>query len=123
LDGAENQRHKVSDVIKAWEECANITFKLVNSLPATVYVTFTGPIPYTTPVTDGKTTGKKSPTLYLYGTADNNTLTPSEKGNILHEFGHILGLAHEHISPDKNQKYRLKKTGTLRRLMPDVNSR
>jgi hypothetical protein len=123
LDGTENQRHKVSDAIKAWEECANITFQLVTSLPANVCITFIGPLPYTTPVKDAKTTEKKNPTLYLYGTADDNILTPSEKGNILHEFGHILGLAHEHLSPDKKQKYRLKETGTLRWLIPEVNSR
>jgi Astacin (Peptidase family M12A) len=114
LDGTENQRRKVSNVIKAWEECANITFKLVNSLPAIVRITFTGPYPYSTSVTDGKTAGKKNPTMCLCGTADNNILVPSEKGIILHEFGHILGLGHEHRSPDMKQKYRLKVPGTLR---------
>jgi Astacin (Peptidase family M12A) len=113
-DGAENQRRKVSDVIKAWEGCANITFKLVNSLPATVCITFTGPYPYSTPLTDGKTTGKQNLTMCLCGTANNNILTPTEKGNILHEFGHILGLGHEHLSPDMKQKYTLKEAGTLR---------
>jgi Astacin (Peptidase family M12A) len=114
LDGAENQRRKVSDVIKAWEECANITFKLVNSLPATVCITFAGQNPYSTSATDGKATGKKDLTICLCGTTDNNFLPPTEKGNILHEFGHILGLAHEHLSPDMKQKYRLKEAGTLR---------
>jgi Astacin (Peptidase family M12A) len=113
LDGTENQRRKVSDVIKAWEECANITFKLVNSLPATVCITFIGPHPYTTSVTDEKTTGKTSLTVCLCGTADNNILVPSEKGIILHEFGHVLGLGHEHLSPDMKNKYRLKEAGTL----------
>jgi Astacin (Peptidase family M12A) len=113
-DGTENQRHKVSDAIKAWEECTNITFKLVNSLPATVCITFAGPNPYSTSVTDGKTTGKKTPTLYLYGTADNDIFPPVEKGNILHQFGHVLGLGHEHLSPDMRHKYRLKEAGTLR---------
>jgi hypothetical protein len=63
LDGGKYQRLKVSDVIKAWEECANITFKLVNSLPANVCITFTCPHPYTIAVTDMKTTGKKNLTV------------------------------------------------------------
>jgi hypothetical protein len=111
LDGEENQWHKVSDVIKDWEECANITFKLVNSLPAIVRITFFGPYPYSTFVTDGRTTGMDNPTMCLCGTADNNILTPTEKGNILHEFGHILGLGHEHLSPGMKQKCTLKEAG------------
>ena len=82
----------------------------MNSLPATVCVTFAGPNPYSTSVTDGK----KSLTMCLCGTADNNILASTEKGNILHEFGHVLGLGHEHLSPDMKQKYRLKEAGTLR---------
>jgi Astacin (Peptidase family M12A) len=113
LDGEENQWRKVRDVIKAWEECANITFKLVESLPASVCITFIGPHPYTS-VTDEKTTGKINLTVCLCGTADNNILVPSEKGIILHEFGHVLGLGHEHLSPDMKNKYRLKEAGTLR---------
>jgi Astacin (Peptidase family M12A) len=110
LDGAETQRSKVSNAIKAWEECANITFKLVNSMPAAVHITFTGPFPYT----EERTTGKENQTVCLHGTTDNEALPPTEKGNILHEFGHILGLAHEHRSPDMKNKCRLRKAGTLR---------
>ena len=65
----------------------------MNSVLADVCITFTGPNPYSTSVT-------KNLTLYLYGTADNNILAPPEKGNILHEFGHILGLGNEQLSPD-----------------------
>jgi hypothetical protein len=119
LDGGEKQRRKVSDVIKAWEGCANVTFKPVNSIPADVCVTFMAPHPYT----EEKTTGKENLTICLYGTADDDNFPPTEKGNILHEFGHVLGLTHEHLSPDMKHKCRLRKAGTLRRLTPEVNSR
>ena len=110
LDGTRNQRRNVSDVIRAWEQCANISFKLVYSLPADVRITFIGPYPYPTSVM----AGKKNPNMYLYLTVDNNTLTPLEKGDILHEFGHILGLGFEHLSPDMKQHITLNEAGTLR---------
>jgi hypothetical protein len=106
----EDQRRKVSDVIKAWEECANITFEFVNSLPVDVCIMFIGPHPYYTSVADGETTGKKNRTMCLTGTADNNVLLPTEKRNILHEFGHILGLGH----PNMKLKITLKVAGMLR---------
>jgi hypothetical protein len=40
-----------------------------------------------------KTTGKENQTVCLYGTRDDDYFPPTEKGNILHEFGHVLGLA------------------------------
>jgi hypothetical protein len=110
LDGTENQWRKVSNVIKAWEECANITFQLVTSLPANVCITFISPYPYSTSVT----AGKKNPNMYLDGMADNKFLTLYEKGIILHEFGHILGLGYEHRSPDMKQQIALNEAGTLR---------
>jgi hypothetical protein len=83
----------------------------VNSLPADLHITFIGPYPYTTSVT---TTEMKNLTMCLCGTVDHNIFTPIEKGIILHEFGHVLGLANEHLSPDMKQKYTLKEAGTLR---------
>jgi Astacin (Peptidase family M12A) len=109
LDGTENQRRKVNNTIKTWEKCANITFKLVNSLSADVRITFEGRYPYT----QEKTTGKNQ-IVCLYGTADDDYFPPTEEGIILHEFGHVLGLVHEHLSPDMKHKCRLRKAGTLR---------
>ena len=39
------------------------------------------------------------------------TITESEKGIILHEFGHTLGLMHEHLSPVRGGTI-LKESGT-----------
>jgi hypothetical protein len=110
LDGTENQRRNVSDVIKAWEECANITFQLVTSLPADVRIKFINLYSYSTSVT----AGKKNPNMYLYRTVDNNTLTPFEKGDILRKFGRFLGLGLEYRSPDMKQHITLNEAGTLR---------
>jgi hypothetical protein len=35
---------------------------------------------------------------------DNDVISDSEKGVILHEFGHALGLVHEHQSPAREGK-------------------
>jgi hypothetical protein len=97
-ENPENQRRRVSDSTKAWKECSNVTFKLVNSLPADVCITFIGSYPYITSVTGMRTTGKKNLTMCLVGTADNNALQPSENGSIVHEFKRLLGLGHEHMT-------------------------
>lgn len=49
---------------------------------------------------------------WLDGGSD--TITDNERGVILHEFGHAIGLLHEHQSPLRSDKITLKEDGSCR---------
>ena len=49
---------------------------------------------------------------WLDGSSD--TITDNERGVILHEFGHAIGLLHEHQSPLRSDKITLKEGGSRR---------
>ena len=51
---------------------------------------------------------------WLDGSSD--TITDNERGVILHEFGHAIGLLHEHQSPLRSDKITLKEDGSCRTL-------
>ena len=48
---------------------------------------------------------QNSPSMHLYFSSSTDTAT--KKGLILHEFGHALGLVHEHQHPERNFEYDL----------------
>jgi len=56
----------------------------------------------------------RQPTMnlgWLSGLTD--AVSDTERGVILHEFGHVLGLLHEHQSPLRGNKIHLKQSGTF----------
>lgn len=58
--------------------------------------------------------GKSQPTMNLGWIADDVMLEDSERGVILHEFGHVLGLMHEHQNPAMAGVLTLKEDGESR---------
>lgn len=105
IGGSEYVRKKVETYSKEWENYANITFKYIKTGTADIIITFDKG-------ESGKTgrswshMGKQSQQLANLGKAtmnfgwfDDSTAEKEFSRTILHEFGHALGLEHEHVNP------------------------
>lgn len=115
LDGNEYVRNKVMENAEIWEEYANIDFVFVESGPAEIRISFT--IDNGSWSFFGKDSAIRSKIKTTNGTeyVSNNSgasmnfgwfndKTPEEefRRTTLHEFGHALGLHHEHQNKNQN---------------------
>jgi len=107
------QQDKVRQVIKEWEVYANVSFVFDNSpdSKAILRIAFlrrTGSWSYLgRDVELPKYSGKATMNLgWIDDTSEE--ISSSDKGTILHEFGHTLGLLHEHQSPIRGGKLTLR---------------
>jgi len=110
MDGSSELQAKVKEIAKQWETYANIKFNFDQSdASAVVRITFEGSGCYTTRCGNQLLldTDTSKHTMCLAG-AKSYFLSPSTENNrnfqrkVLHEFGHILGLQHEHQSPNSS---------------------
>ena len=97
--GTPKQQKKVDTVIPEWSQYANITFERVSdaAADAAVRITFdpqSGSWSYVGTVV--KTIVNPRITMNLGWIDDSDGLSPDEHGVIMHEWGHTLGLMHEH---------------------------
>lgn len=109
--GTPKQQAKVEEVIQEWTWYANITFEKSppKNSDATLRITFDptkGSWSYVG--NSAKSCVGPAPTINLGWISDTDTIAKKERGVILHEFGHVLGLMHEHESPARNASLRLK---------------
>jgi hypothetical protein len=120
LCGTPKQQAKVAAVvtenaISTWVDYANIKFQRLPDDRATSALVRIQFIPGTASWAyigqEGMKVGKTQPTMSLGWIADNAILDDSERGVILHEFGHVLGLMHEHQSPMMGGVITLKEDG------------
>ena len=113
--GNDVQHAKVDATIQEWQLYANIIFHKTDDQNATLRITFdktTGSWSYVGKQVTSVAAG--SPTMNLGWIDDESTtLQASDKGTILHEFGHVLGLQHEHQSPARGDTLTLNEDGKL----------
>jgi hypothetical protein len=100
--GHENQRKKVRETIPEWSQYANVTFKEAGKdEPAPIRITFDPSDGSWAIVGNHSCKEDEGRATMNLGWVNgfNSTLHREERAVILHEFGHALGMFHEHQSP------------------------
>jgi len=100
--GSEKVRNKVIQFANEWSKYANITFKFVDSGSAQIRISFVqGAGSYSYFGTDALRIAADQETMN-FGWFDDNTSDTEFSRTVTHEFGHALGMIHEHQHPLAN---------------------
>ncbi|ETS64624.1 hypothetical protein PaG_01094 [Moesziomyces aphidis] len=98
--GSNVQQDKVRNAIQEWSHYANVRFvEGVDPASCDIRITFDpkdGSWSYVG--TDSRIIEPRDATMNLAGLQASASMTANERASILHEFGHVLGLLHEHQS-------------------------
>ena len=99
IDGQPEVQAKVEAIAKEWEEFANLKLKFVTSGAAEIRISFLEKgFSWSTMGTDALTAGASEATM-MYGWLEPNTALREYQRVVRHEFGHAIGLIHEHQNP------------------------
>jgi serralysin len=98
LNGSTSDKELVRSLANQWTRYANLHFDWIEEGQAEIRITFRGSGNYSTLGTDAYfRTDQSQDTMSLSGLGND----PLRKNKIiLHEFGHAIGLQHEHLSPN-----------------------
>jgi hypothetical protein len=99
LDGLPTVQAKVQAIAKEWESLANLKLQFVNSGSAQLRISFAEKdFSWSTVGTDGLTVPTREPNMN-FGWLEPNTSLREYQRVVRHEFGHALGMIHEHQNP------------------------
>lgn len=105
MNGTDWQKGKVKQFAPLWSRFANVTFNFLDVGNGDVRISFDKKGSYSYIGTDAKNRKPLEETMNLGWI--NETKTEGQlKSVILHEFGHSLGLLHEHMNPMSNIKWK-----------------
>jgi len=100
LDGNAAVQAKVEAIAKEWEAIANLKLEFVTSGSAQIRISFAEEgFSWSTVGTDSMTVGSTKATMN-YGWLETDTPLREYQRVVRHEFGHALGMIHEHQNPD-----------------------
>lgn len=100
LDGDPAVQAKVQAIAREWEAIANLRFEFVAAGPAQIRISFAEKgFSWSTVGTDALTVRSTKPTMN-YGWLESDTPLREYQRVVRHEFGHALGMIHEHQNPD-----------------------
>ena len=100
LEGERVVQERVASIAQEWTQYANLKFAFVNDPDAEIRITFdgrTGSWSYLG--TDSTLPGLRGRPSMNLGWLTKGTSLTEYRRVVLHEFGHALGLIHEHLSP------------------------
>ena len=99
IDGKAEVQAKVEAIAKEWEQFANLKLKFVASGASEIRISFLEKgFSWSTMGTDALTTGASEATM-MYGWLEPDTPLREYQRVVRHEFGHAIGLIHEHQNP------------------------
>lgn len=99
FDGQDARKRRVLEYASIWSQYCGITFQETARIAdAKIRVAFQAPSSWSYIGTDALGVPRHEPTIN-FGWLDNNLPERDYKQVVLHEFGHALGLIHEHQSP------------------------
>ena len=104
LDGDPAVQTKVAEIAKEWEQVAHLTLDFVTSGAAEIRISFLDQgFSWSTVGTDALTVPSTEATMN-YGWLEPDTSLREYQRVVRHEFGHALGMIHEHQNPDAQTK-------------------
>jgi hypothetical protein len=123
FDGSKEKRAAVTNTIKTWQTYANITFDFIKRTEsADLRISFAGQGSWSAIGTDAIKIDSKSPTMNLGWIDDADPPSAVDAATILHEFGHALGMMHEHQSPARGERIHLKELAVYKYYRPLLNN-
>lgn len=127
LSGSKSMQEKVKTIAKEWEKYANIKFHFVEVGPSHIRINLDDKGGHNSLIGSMAISVPQDERTMNFDTTDFKTYAAMYR-TVLHEFGHAIGLLHEHYSPisgihwNKDAVYReLKQTQGWTKEMVDVN--